>query len=416
DISKAFDRTWHDGLLFKLANIGITGNAWRWCRAFLKDRRIRTAHDGQFSDWFNIDAGVPQGSVLSPFLFLVYINDVFDWSDAIKQRVELSLFADDIAVVPRVAGKEGDDKMVAALISLENWCKAWQMEFNVKKSKLLCFSKSRRKPEVRTQSLRDGIIERVKTFDYLGLRWQENAQWHHHLDKVVASSRRASYMICSLLNRHCPRLPAIRTLCHALIRSRAAYGMPVWSPPTQAGWRKLDTLITGPMRICLRLPRSTFMDSLLIETKTTRTQHLHEMLTVSTAVRARGLPEQHPTRCIVEEQQDQKITVRRRPPLLPHANEIADRLAIDLKAVPNRKALQRQFVLYHQNEWRNSGKGKLLVSLTPASQDDAKRLRLPLYTQHDCSRGASVRAKLRFDRSNLKDTLARQTIIPESKA
>src|SRR6185312_9185653 len=60
DISKAFGRTWHDGLMCKLAKIGVLSNAWRWCRAFLCDRQIRAVHDGEQSRWFNINAGVLQ--------------------------------------------------------------------------------------------------------------------------------------------------------------------------------------------------------------------------------------------------------------------------------------------------------------------------------------------------------------------
>jgi len=157
------------------------------------------------------------------------------------------------------------------------------------------------------------------------------------------------------------------------------------------------------------------MQNLLVETNTTRTQHLYEKLTVTAAARARLLPVTHPTRRLAEEQ-DSKVAAKCRTPLPLRAIEISERRVIELDAVPNRKALQREFILYHRNEWRNSGKGKLLVFLTPASHDDTKRLQLPLYAERDCSRGASVRAKLRFDRSNLKDTLARQTIIPESKA
>jgi len=415
DISKAFDRTWHDGLLFKLANIGIVGNAWRWCKAFLSDRKIRTVHDSHHSDWFDINAGVPQGSVLSPFLFLVYINDVFDAHPELASRVELALFADDIAVVPRQPGSVGDDKLVPALISLENWCKKWQMEFNVKKSKLLCFSKKRIKPEIRTQWLLDGPIERVKTFDYLGLRWQENAQWKAHMDKVFKSARRASFMICSLLNQISPKITAIRTLCHALIRSRLAYGMPVWSAPTEACWRKMDVLVTGPMRRCLRLPNSTFLQSVLVETKTLPMKLLYESLAVATAARAHHLHQNHPTKELIEEQLAEPAVAKCRTPLLARAVQITIERGIDTEVITNRRALYREFLVYHRNEWRNSGQGKLLVSLTPARLDSERKLQLPLYFHSDSQRSAVVRAKLRFDRSNLKETLLRQTIIADAK-
>ena len=90
DISKAFDKVWHDGLIFKLEENGISGNLLRLLLNYLDDRKQRVVINGSYSDCSNIESGVPQGSVLGPLLFLVYINYL---ERNIKSNIKF--FADD---------------------------------------------------------------------------------------------------------------------------------------------------------------------------------------------------------------------------------------------------------------------------------------------------------------------------------
>ena len=90
DISKAFDKVWHDGLIFKLQENGISGNFYKVLKHFLTTRKQRVVLNGQSSSWNNVKAGVPQGSILGLLLFLIYINDL---ADGLSSNTKL--FADD---------------------------------------------------------------------------------------------------------------------------------------------------------------------------------------------------------------------------------------------------------------------------------------------------------------------------------
>ena len=95
DISRAFDRVRHTGLLYKLRKYGIEGDLLEWIADYLRDRQQRVYIDGVVSDWCNIVAGVPQGSILGPRLFLICINDLTE----VVRFTQMRLFADDTCFI-----------------------------------------------------------------------------------------------------------------------------------------------------------------------------------------------------------------------------------------------------------------------------------------------------------------------------
>ena len=97
DISKAFDKVWHDGLLHKLESFGISGNSLKLFHSCLNNRQQRVVLNGQYSNWALILSGVPQGSILGPLLFLIYINDLPE-----NSKSSAKLFADDTSLFSTV--------------------------------------------------------------------------------------------------------------------------------------------------------------------------------------------------------------------------------------------------------------------------------------------------------------------------
>ena len=126
DISKAFDRVWHDGLVYKLKRCGVSGQLLFIIQSFLKDRKQRTVLNGHCSTWGDVSAGVPQGSILGPLFFLVYINDLTN-----DLKCNVKLFADDTSLFTVVHDTiAAADDMNHDLELIRHWAHDWRMSFN----------------------------------------------------------------------------------------------------------------------------------------------------------------------------------------------------------------------------------------------------------------------------------------------
>ena len=131
DLSKAFDKVWHEGLLYKLKNNGIIGNAFQLIESFLHNRRQSVVLNGQFSSWLSIRADVPQGSVLGPLFFLIYINDLPEGLNS-----EVKLFADDTSLFSIVnCVSTSASTLNSDLFKIQGWTHQWKMSFNPDRTK-----------------------------------------------------------------------------------------------------------------------------------------------------------------------------------------------------------------------------------------------------------------------------------------
>ena len=131
DISKAFDKVWHKGLLFKLSQNGISGNLLDLLSSFLSDRKQRLLVNGQISEWQNVTAGVLEGSILGPLLFLVDINDL---SGDLSSKAKL--FADDISLFSVTHDiTTSENELNYDLKKISDWAFHWKMSFNPDPSK-----------------------------------------------------------------------------------------------------------------------------------------------------------------------------------------------------------------------------------------------------------------------------------------
>ena len=144
DISKAFDRVWHAGLLHKLKSYGISGQIFGFISSFLSNRRLRVLLDGKSSQEYPVNAGVPRGSILGPILFLLYINDLPD--DVI---CGIAIYADDTTLYSKCDRASDLWQQLELASELESdprdtvdWGKKWLVDFNAGKTQLVSFDRS----------------------------------------------------------------------------------------------------------------------------------------------------------------------------------------------------------------------------------------------------------------------------------
>ena len=181
DISKAFDKVWHRGLLHKLFNLGIRGSLFAWFTSYLTNRKQAVVIKGSTSNFGSIKAGVPQGSVLGPILFLIYINDI-----ATEITSETKLFADDTSMYLSI---DNDDRrgqiLNADLQKISHWAKNWKVTFNQTKTDLLDIT---RRTTALTNQLyfENSLLIPCESHKHLGITLQPDCKWEGHINDILS--------------------------------------------------------------------------------------------------------------------------------------------------------------------------------------------------------------------------------------
>ena len=181
DLSKAFDTLIHRILLDKLSYYGINGVAKKLLQSYLSHRHQVVDFNGSTSDILEIKTGVPQGSVLGPFLFSVYINDLPLCTD----KFNMIMYADDTTLFCDINGNPADEHVLnTELCKITDWLSANKLSLNVNKTKCMVFHSDKKKI-LYLKLFFDAIeIERVDYFYFLGLQLNHTLKWNNQLSCV----------------------------------------------------------------------------------------------------------------------------------------------------------------------------------------------------------------------------------------
>ncbi|MBB6707133.1 reverse transcriptase family protein [Proteus mirabilis] len=230
DFSKAFDKVPHGRLVSKVRSHGIQGELAIWIQNWLKGRRQRVVVEGCFSDWRPVTSGVPQGSVLGPLLFVIYINDL----DA-SIRGTVSKFADDTKIGGVVDSEEGYLRLQQDLDQMGQWAEKWQMEFNSDKCEVLHFGKANLS---RTYTLNGKVLGSVAEQRDLGVQVHSSLKVESQVDRIVKKAfGMLSFIGQSIEYRS---WEVMLRLYRTLVRPLLEYCVQFWSPSYRKDVVKLE--------------------------------------------------------------------------------------------------------------------------------------------------------------------------------
>ena len=230
DLSKAFDRVWHDGLIYKLKRCGVSGQLLSLVESFLKNRKQRTVLNGQCSGWGDISAGVPQGSILGPLFFLVYINDL-----AMDLKCNVKLFADDTSIFtieqdPNTAASD----MNHELEMIKKWAHDWRMSFNPdarKQAVEVIFSRKNKAVDHPVIVFNNTPVKVVDEHKHLGMFLDSKLSFSTHIKEVISKTRKGIGML-KHLSRYLPR-HTLNELYKQYVRPHLDYGDVIYHIPAK---------------------------------------------------------------------------------------------------------------------------------------------------------------------------------------
>jgi hypothetical protein len=259
DVSKAFDKVWHAGLLHKLRCMGIEGNLFEWFCDYLSDRKIRVVINGQNSTWLPTDSGVPQGSILGPLLFLIFINDITSNIES-----DIHLFADDTSLMDIIDNHiMSYSKLNRDLKRLSNWSKNWLVTFNATKTVYLQVTRKHAPSPKPILMLNGQVIREVTSHKHLGLTFNNTLTWTDHINNLVTKASRCIGLL-KRLHRDVPRR-CTEILYKSMIRPLLEYADIIFDGSSDTDLDRLENTQRQAALTCSAAYKHTSHNKLLEE-------------------------------------------------------------------------------------------------------------------------------------------------------
>ena len=284
DFAKAFDTVAHQRLLSKVADYGIRGNLHRWITSFLEGRTQKVLVEGASSDPSPVKSGVPQGSVLGPLLFLLFINDLAEHTLS-----TVRLFADDCVMYKSVKTIQECEVLQNDLDQLHQWEKRWrlngtvitgkfcvgvplniqsiyrwQLRFNAGKCNIMRATRAKKKQLLFEYKLGVEVLLPTNSTAYLGVDLSSDLMWNTHVRKTVSKANQTLGVLRRNL-KNCPR--EIKDMAYkSILRPKMEYADPIWDPYTKDNIQLLEAVQRRAARfVCNKYSRYESVTSMLQE-------------------------------------------------------------------------------------------------------------------------------------------------------
>ena len=263
DFTRAFDLLWVDGLLLKLINLNIKGKILNWVKNFLENRSNQVIIiDGVLSDKFKLENGTPQGSVISPYLFLIMINDF----PTLSEHTATAIFADDGTIwrsgknLPHIIKHLQDD-----LIIIEAWCKKWGFIINTSKSIAIVFTKNKKWSNP-TLKINESKIHFENVCTLLGVKFDSQLNWSKHIDYICDRAKaRLNIMKCISGTHWGANKQTMLVVYRGLIRTLFDYACVAYDSAAASSTKKLETIQYKALLLATGGMRGTSLSALLAE-------------------------------------------------------------------------------------------------------------------------------------------------------
>jgi hypothetical protein len=233
DYEKAFDKVSHRHLLAKVKHYGVHGKTHDWIRDFLHSRTQRVLVDGQMSLETDVTSGVPQGSVLGPLLFLIFINDLPECVSSSTTR----LFADDSILYHRISSQADSLKLQKDLDALQEWERRWLMRFNATKCQVLQVT-NKRHPLPAAYTVHGEVLEVVSSAKYLGVHLDSHLDFNTHINAITRKANGTRAFLQRNLSHCNQQIKA--TAYNTYVRPTVEFASAAWDPHTKGNINKIE--------------------------------------------------------------------------------------------------------------------------------------------------------------------------------